>query len=177
MTADQAHDQPLETADPLQDIIRLREQNRVWRLRFYGACVAFAFLFVVSLVQFTSTFVTARLLHETRQEIDKLRNDEGLYELRKARETADLVVTKAKEVKVLADDTRAVSKDVQERVHMIDDLLTRDLELRAKILDLLRKRQDDPRVADRLDRLLNPKEPHEGDPKKPPVCPDPERSK
>src|SRR5262245_29584293 len=125
-------------ADPLQDIISLREQNRVWRLRFYGSCVAFAFLFIVSLVQFTSTFVTARMLHETRQEIERLRNDDGISELRKAREMADLVVTKAKEVKVAADETRAASKEVQERVHLVDDLLARDIELRAKIVDLLR---------------------------------------
>ena len=160
-------------ADPMQDIASLREQNRIWRLRFYGSCVAFAFLFAVSIVQFTSTFMTARLLHETRQEIEKLRNDQSLYDLRKAREAADLVVRKAKETEMFAEQTRELTKDVHERAKVIDELLTGDIELRAKIIEQLRRSKAEPQIADRIERLLQPKDAHGSEPKKPIVCPDP----
>src|SRR5437016_4144876 len=106
---------PKRSADPMQESVLLGEQSRRWRLRFYASCFAFGFLFVVSIVQFMGTFLTCRMLHETRQEIEKLRSDGVLRELQKARETADEITHRSKELRILEEEVLIAKADLQER--------------------------------------------------------------
>jgi hypothetical protein len=156
------------SAEPMRDIALLREQTRAWRLRFYASCVAFTFLFAVSILQFTGTFLTCRMLHETRQEIEKLRTDGILREVQRTRETADSVTAKAKEVATLEREVLAASAGMEERARVIDDHLARNGELGEQILRLLRKA--DRSTIEEIDRLTGPQKP-------PIVCPDIDREK
>jgi hypothetical protein len=159
-----------QKTDPMQDIALLREQSRRWRLRFYVSCLAFAFLFVVSLLQFTGTFLTCRMLHETRQEIQRLRSDGVIRDLQKARETADLVAAKAKEVEIVQREVLSVSAGMEERGRTIEEHLARNAELGARILELLRKA--DRTTIEEIDRLTAP---HAEETKRPSICPDREK--
>jgi hypothetical protein len=156
--------------DLVQDLVVLREENRRWRLRFYAACAGFVFLLVVSLVQFTGTFVVCRMVHETRQEIDKLRSDGVLHELRKARETADVVSAKVKEVGILEREVLDARAEMEERSRIIDDHLARNGELGVRILELLRKA--DRTTIEEIDRFTAPPA---QDTKRPSTCPDREK--
>ena len=140
------------SVDPMRDVSLLREQSRTWRLRFYASCLAFTFLFGVSALQFMGTFLTCRMLHETRQEIEKLRADGILREVQRTRETADSVTAKAKELAILERDVLAASAGMEERARLIDDHLARNGELGARILELLTKA--DRSTIQKIDRSL-----------------------
>lgn len=74
----------------LRDLAAVREEARRWRGRFLAACLGFAVLLIISVIQFSGVFATCQLLHETRVETDKALQ-EGRGFMRTVRQTQESV--------------------------------------------------------------------------------------
>src|SRR5262245_40089104 len=125
------------------NIIGLQEQIRVWRLRFYAACVAFGGLFVLSLVQFSSTFLSCRMLHETREAARELNQEsneawERMRETRLRTEEAARLAQAAAATSELRVD-RAAATVQQTQANIVMELLQKRVALENDV-DLLQER-------------------------------------
>lgn len=73
-------------ADPFVELERLRALNRRWRRVALGIGAGFAFLFILSLVQFLGTLTACKLLKETQRESARMNRETADY-LRDIRNT------------------------------------------------------------------------------------------
>jgi len=159
----------------LSTLMTLDEQKRRWRSRFLGAALVLGVLFAASVLQYAGTFATCRLLDEARREVEQLRNDQGLNAVREeAQRHLEQVTEQAANAAVQRDDMRRLREEMREEAKAIRDILAEDVKLRRQVYNLLKQRRGEKVTPEDERRWAVPVDhAHEGEPKKPLVCPDP----
>src|SRR5262249_53130651 len=101
--------------DPVVELQQLREDGKRWKGRFIAACVAFAFLLFVSVLQFVGTFVTCNLLHVARRDAERAQKETGqlIKELIDARGVLDQATSSLREARVTISKVSGVEAELR----------------------------------------------------------------
>jgi hypothetical protein len=138
-------------AVPITDVLVLREENVRWRLRFWALCGVLAFLLVVSIVQFSSTFIICRMLHETQEAAERL-NQQNKATLQQVRDAQDRTERAARQTEISRESVDrhllGAAAEVQEsQKQIVEELVRKRLDAEADLHVL------DQRLANELKKF------------------------
>ena len=153
----------------LQEVERLRETAQLWRVRFLISCLAYVFLFIIAVIQFTATFMTTRLLHESRQDAQRFaqQHNELRHGIREAQEQAKAAhhqveaLTTGRESRMFLNQVRRVPAvpNWDEQIESLDKRIGELADLHIQLSDQVDKMR---RQRDRLEKDTKDKNTKDG---------------